>query len=350
MKKVVCFFCAILSLFTSKSVAKESYDQYVNKSYIVMNALNNEVVEGKNINLARSVASVSKIMSAIVAIEKGDLNKEVVITKEDINTYGSSIYLQEGDKVSLLDLVYGLMLRSGNDASKAIARVVGGSIEGFASLMNEKAKELGMKDSWFTNPSGLDVNEEGNISSSYDLALLMSYAIKNETFLEISGSKEYKSYKGIWSNKNKLLRSYSKTIAGKTGFTYKAKRTLVTAARDDETTFVVVTLDCGNDFNFHKFLYEKNFNTYVSKIMLNKGENYIEEYVLTCNEDIVLTLEKEKLSNYKLMHVIDIEYAKIYLIEENNKKEIGNCLVRKSESKSSKRGIWDKIRDLFSLK
>lgn len=342
----MCFFSIVLSLFTSKNVSNNSYAQYINKSYIVMNAINNEVIEGKNINLARSVASVSKIMSAIIAIENGNLEREVTITKEDIDTYGSSIYLQEGDKVTLLDLVYGLMLRSGNDAAKTIARVVGGNINKFAELMNNKAQEIGMKNSIFTNPSGLDVNEEGNISSSYDLALLMSYAIKNELFLKISGTKEYKSYKGIWSNKNKLLRNYNKTIAGKTGFTYKAKRTLVTAAKEDNTTFVVVTLDCGNDFNFHKFLYEKNFNLYKSEKVLEKGDNYFPNYIVTCNKEIYVNLKKDDLDKYSVLFSIEGDKTKVYLLNKEEKNEIGECQV-KENNVINKKGLWDKIKDLF---
>ena len=346
MKKIISFLTLLASFFVSGDV-KESYAQYVNKSYIVMNATNAEVVEGKNINLVRSVASVSKIMTAIVAIENSDLNKEITIEKEDINTYGSSIYLQEGDQISLLDLVYGLMLRSGNDASKAIARSVGGSVDSFIKMMNDTAKRLGMKNSVFNNPSGLDVDEIGNLSTSYDLALLMSYAIKNETFLEISGTKEYKSYKGIWSNKNKLLRNYKNTIAGKTGFTYKAKRTLVTAARSDDTTFVVVTLDCGNDFNFHKFLYEKNFNKYSSYLILQKGDNFFDEYVVNCNDNIYVTLEKEKLDDYKILNKINKEKASVYLLENDVKKEVGKCNIKRVDNNKNKLSFIDRIRKMF---
>lgn len=334
-------------MFVSKSASNDGYAQYVNKSYIVMNALNNEVIEGKEINLIRSVASVSKIMSAIVAIENGDLNKEVTITKEDIDTYGSSVYLQVGEKITLLDLLYGLMLRSGNDASNAIARVVGGNVEGFVKLMNDKASEIGMSNSTFTNPSGLDVDETGNLSTSYDLALLMSYAIKNETFVKISSTKEYKSNNRVWSNKNKLLRNYKYTIAGKTGFTYKAKRTLVTASKNKETTFVVVTLDCGNDFNFHKFLYERNFDKYQSQLILNKGDNYIDDYLINCSSDIYVTLKKEKIDNYSLVHEIDNSLSRIYLVDENNKEDIATCKVNKLERSEEKIGLFDKIKRWF---
>ena len=337
----------LANMFITKSVSS-NYDQYVNKSYIVMNASNNEIIEGKDVNLVRSVASVSKIMTAIVAIENGDLNKEIIIEKEDINTYGSSIYLQEGDKISLLDLLYGLMLRSGNDAAKAIARGVGGSEENFIVMMNNKAQELGMKNSSFNNPSGLDVDETGNLSTSYDLALLMSYAIKNETFLQISGSKEYKSYKGVWSNKNKLLRNYKNTIAGKTGFTYKAKRTLVSAAKEEETTFVVVTLDCGNDFNFHKFLYERNFNKYVTNLVLNKGDNYIADYLIKCDNNIYITLERDKIDQYSILHEIRNDFSSMYLIDDNSKQEIGKCKIEQLVIKKQKKSLIDKIKDFFS--
>lgn len=343
----MCFFVVLSSILVNGGVKKDSYSQYVNKSYIVMDALFNKVIEGKNINEVRSVASVSKIMSAIVAIENGDLNKEVIISKEDIDTYGSSIYLKEGDKISLLDLIYGLMLRSGNDASIAIARAVSGSVESFVILMNEKAKEIGMVNSIFTNPSGLDINEEGNLSTSYDLALLMSYAIKNEMFLKISGTKEYKSDKGVWSNKNKLLRNYKNTIAGKTGFTYKAKRTLVSAAKEGESVFVVVTLDCGNDFNFHKFLYERNFSKYKTVKALDEGDNYIEEYKIKCDKNIYALIEKDNVNDYIIEHELKGDISTIYLINMNNKYVIGNCKIEKLE-KEYKINLIERIKRLLS--
>lgn len=347
MKKIMCFFVLLSSILTNKSI-DNSLQQYINKAYIVLDASTNKVIEGKDIHLIRSVASVSKIMTAIVAIENGNLDREIEIKKEDIDTYGSSIYLQVGDKISLMDLVYGLMLRSGNDAAKAIARVVGGSVENFAELMNDKAIAIGMKNSTFTNPSGLDVNETGNLSTSYDLAILMSYAIKNETFLKITGTKQYKSNKGMWENKNKLLRTYGKVIAGKTGFTYKAKRTLVTAAKEEETTFVVVTLDCGNDFNFHKFLYERNFSKYISKQILNKGNNYIEEYIVSCDKNIYVMLEREKMDEYSLVHEIRDSNSIVYLNKNEKKEKIASCSISKNENYSSKKSFWTKIKEWFN--
>ena len=348
MKKVVCFFVVLLIVFSISKVSA-NYDQYINKSYIVMDALNNNVIEGNNIHLSRSVASVSKIMTAIVALEKGDLNKEITIIKEDLDTYGSSIYLKEGNTLTLKELIYGLMLRSGNDAALAIARSVSGSVENFVLLMNEKASELGMKNSTFNNPSGLDVNEEGNVSSSYDLALLMSYSIKNELFKKIISTKVYKSEIGTWKNKNKLLNSYKYNLGGKTGFTDKAKRTLVTASKQDNTILVVVTLDCGNDFNFHKFLYEKNFDIYKSIKVLNEGKNYIEDYIVTCNKNIYVTLNKDERDNYSLLHKIRDDNSIIYLVNGNTKKEVGVCNIEKNKN-IYKKNFIDKIKDIFTFR
>lgn len=345
MNKIVCFFVFLSNIFVNTNVNGKQ-DQYVNKSYIVLNALNTEMIEGKDVHLIRSVASVSKIMTAILAIESGKLNEEILIAFEDVDTYGSSIYLKEGDKVKLLDLVYGLMLRSGNDAANAIARSVGGSMENFVSMMNSKAWEIGMKNSTFNNPSGLDVNEQGNLSTSYDLAILMAYAIKNKMFLEISSTKIYKSEIGTWSNKNKLLHSYKNTIAGKTGFTYKAKRTLVTAAKKDENIFVVVTLDCGNDFNFHKYLYEKNFTRYKSVQLLEKGENYIDNYLLTCDKAIYVTIPINNITEYGVVYKIDGDISKVYAGNNGDKKLIGEC--RAKEIDVEKKDIsW--LKKLFKI-
>lgn len=335
MKKVVCFFIVLILCVVSIKVSA-NYDQYISKSYIVMDANSKNVIEGKNIHLVRNVASVSKIMTALVAIEKGNLDKEITILEEDLNTYGSSIYLKEGNTISLLDLIYGLMLRSGNDAALAIARGVSGSVEEFVILMNEKASDIGMKNSLFNNPSGLDANEEGNFSTSYDLAILMSEAISNELFAKIINTKSYKSEIGTWKNKNKLLTNYKYNLGGKTGFTDKARRTLVTASRKDESTFIVVTLDCGNDFNFHKFLYEKNFEKYQSFKVLSKGKNYIEDYIIDCNEDIYATLEINILGEYKLIHKIEGKESKVYVSDINRDELIGVCAISINESNKIK--------------
>ena len=159
-------------------------------------------------------------------------------------------------------------------------------------------------------------------------------------FSEIIGTKAYKSEIGLWKNKNKLLTSYKYNIGGKTGFTDKAKRTLVTASRKEDLTFVVVTLDCGNDFNFHKFLYEKNFEKYQSIKVLDKGENYIENYIVTCNSDISVMIERNSTIEYKLVHKIEKESSKVYLINNDSSELIGECKIKSNDRKESKFKRW----------
>ena len=158
-------------------------------SYCVMNGNDYRVVEQEHMHDIQSVASISKIMSAYIAIEQGNLNDKITIGNEIHDAYGSMVYLKEGDVVTLRTLLYGLMLRSGNDAAQSIAHHISGSQEAFVALMNEKAKQLGMTHTTFHNPSGLDEEDGGNLSCAYDMALLMSHAMKNKTFALNSGSK-----------------------------------------------------------------------------------------------------------------------------------------------------------------
>ena len=166
-------------------------------SAIMMDMDSNRILYSQNIHNIRSVASISKIMTAHVAIKYGDINKEVTIGDEILKAYGSGIYIKQGEKMTLLDLLYGLMLRSGNDAALSIAKNVSGSTDKFVQKMNEEAKRIGMKNTTFNNPSGLD-EEEGNYSTAYDMALLMSESMKDKTFREITKTKTYK----LKTNKN----------------------------------------------------------------------------------------------------------------------------------------------------
>ena len=243
-------------------------------SVIVMDQDSHRILYSKNIHKARSVASISKIMTAIIAIESNKLPDIVTVGTEIKDAYGSGIYIKENEKISLEDLVYGLMLRSGNDAALAIANYVGGSVDSFVDMMNEKAIFIGMKNTTFNNPSGLD-EKKGNYSTTYDMALLTSYAMKNETYRKITSTKKHKVKTNMnyysWTNKNKLLFSYKYTTGGKTGYTEIAKRTLVTTASKNNLNLVIVTLNDGNDFNDHTNLYEEMFEDYNGYRILKKG-------------------------------------------------------------------------------
>lgn len=248
---------------------------------ILMDQNSNRIIYEKNIHKVKSVASISKIMTAILAIESNKLEDIVVIDDEVLKAYGSAVYLKIGEQISLLDLVYGLMLRSGNDAALAIAKYVALDVDEFVELMNQKAKLIGMKKTTFNNPSGLD-NEKGNYSTVYDMALLTSYAMKNDIYRKITGTKRHvvKTNMNVyeWINKNKLLTLYKNATGGKTGFTEIAKRTLVTTASKDGLDLVSVTLNDGNDFYDHQALFEEGFETYKNyKILMADKINILNE-------------------------------------------------------------------------
>lgn len=219
-----------------------------------------EVIEGKNIYDSQSVASISKIMTAIIVIENYDITTEIIVPDKVTKAYGSAIYIQPQSKITVLDLLYGLMLRSGNDAALCLSLL----FDDFVGLMNQKASELNMNYTTFHNPSGLDEEDEGNISCVYDMALLMCYAMQNDVFRQIVGTQKYERLddNGYFTNKNKLLFNYEYCTGGKTGYTKKAGRTLVTSASFNDMEFVCVTFRCSNDFEMHQSLYELYFKKY----------------------------------------------------------------------------------------
>ncbi|ASA22964.1 D-alanyl-D-alanine carboxypeptidase family protein [Paenibacillus donghaensis] len=222
------------------------------------------------------IASLTKIMTALVAIENGDLESKVKVGKNAFAKEGSSLYLQLGEEMTLENMLYGLMLRSGNDAATAIAEHVGGSEEGFVYLMNAKAEELGLIHTHFANPHGLDA--EGHYSSANDLARLTAYAMHNPVFKEIVKTPEKTAdnpndkwdYK--WSNKNKMLRLYEGANGVKTGYTKKALRCLVSSATRQGQQLVAVTINDGNDWNDHAALLDYGFNHYPLTSLIERGE------------------------------------------------------------------------------
>lgn len=232
------------------------------------------ILYGKNENTPLRIASITKIMTAILAIESGKMDEMVKVTSRAEGTEGSSIYLRAGEKIKLEDLVYGLMLRSGNDSAVAIAEHVGGSLEGFVYLMNEKAKELGMINTMFQNPHGLDDHED-HYSSAYDMALLTQYAMGSELYQTISSTKSYRvdgEQIRVWRNKNRLLTElYKYSTGGKTGYTKRAKRTLVSTAEKDGTDLIAVTLNAPSDWHDHMNLFNWAFNTFSMEVLVEEG-------------------------------------------------------------------------------
>ena len=262
-------FLLIFSIFSSHLTvyATSSNDLSISaKSACLIDADSGKVLYSKNSHKQMPMASTTKVMTAIIALEASTpLSKEICVSKEAVGVEGSSIYLLEGEKITLEALLYALLLSSANDAAIAIAIAICGNVEDFVSLMNKKASSLGLTNTHFVNPHGL--YDENHYTTAYDLARLMAYAVKNPTFVEISGCAKKVFPKGendirVLINHNKLLSIYDNIIAGKTGYTKKSGRCLVSAALRDNLKLIVVTLDAPNDWNDHKSLYNFGFDNY----------------------------------------------------------------------------------------
>jgi serine-type D-Ala-D-Ala carboxypeptidase (penicillin-binding protein 5/6) len=246
-------------------------------SAVLLEQKSGRILFDKDGHTKRRIASITKIMTAKLAIESGKMDQYVKVSDQATRAEGSSVYLKPGEKILLKDLVYGLMLRSGNDTAVAIAEYVGGSLDGFVYLMNQKAREIGMLNTHFANPHGLD-DHENHYSTAYDMAILMRYAMQDKTFKEISGTKVHKApnptedWDRVWKNKNRLLTKYKYTTGGKTGYTKRAKRTLVTTATKGDMNLIAVTLNGPDDWNDHISMYESGFKGFDMAEVLSKGK------------------------------------------------------------------------------
>lgn len=254
----------IINMLCVNAFAEQTLDVSANAS-ILMCVDNGEVLFEKNADKKLPMASTTKIMTAILALEAASADDTVVTFTKEMIAEGSSMYLKIGDEVHLSDLAKGLMAASGNDAANAIALTVGKSYEGFAEMMNRRASQLGMTSTHFVTPSGL--NDDNHYSSARDMAVLMAYAMENEQFREITQQKSVKvdfvkpeNYSNTYQNHNRLLSIYDYCIGGKTGFTKAAGRCLVTCAKKDGVTLVAVTLNAPNDWDDHIKLYNYGFD------------------------------------------------------------------------------------------
>ena len=317
--KRILFFLIMLIIIPIKISAFNLGD-----SAILMEEETKRVLVSKNINTKKLIASTTKIMTATLAISSGKLNKTVKVTDKVLESYGSNIYLSIGEKMKLKDMVYGLMMQSGNDAALMISEYLGGE-ENFVKQMNELAKKIGMKNTVFSNPHGLDEKTK-NYSTAYDMALLMRYANSIEEFRKITSCKKHivktneKTY--VWRNKNKLLYTYKYTTGGKTGYTKKAHRTLVTSASNGKINLIVVTLNDGNDFKNHKELYEYGFNNYSMQKIFDKDKMKLKNKKIYALDDYYYPItNKEK-------ELINVNYIVNKKKKYKNNECIGKAIVK----------------------
>ena len=273
------------------------------RRYIVYDRISKSMIIGKNEDIKSAMASTTKIMTTIVILEKADLNEKVTVSAKAGGTGGSRLGLKRGDKASVRDLLYGLMLRSGNDAAVALAEHVGGSVKEFAELMNEKAIELGLTNTHFVTPHGLD--DANHYTTALELAKLTDYAMNNETFVKIVGTKSTTIYINNQSrqinNTNELLGVLNGVVGVKTGFTNNAGRCLVTETKRNNMDIITIVLGADTKKDRTKDsvnLIEYTFSKYK---MYNLEEQIIKEFNKwkNINEKRILII-KGKTSNPKL--------------------------------------------------
>ena len=321
----VMFLNVFALLFLTNSYDFNSYAVSSSaKGMCVLDKDTKRVLYSKDMNRKLPMASTTKVVTAITVLNNcTDLNEEIQVADESIGIEGTSIYLRKGEIIKVKDLLYGLMLRSGNDSAVALAIHVGGSVEGFAKLMNELANEIGAKNSHFMNPHGLDNPE--HYTTAYDLALIASYALNNPIFKEIVSTKNHvieatnKSEKRYLTNKNRLLSSLDGCCGVKTGFTSKAGRCLVSACERDGRTSVAVVLNCGPMFEESSSMLESSFTDYEYTKIIDKNKEIYNEYIideiegklsLYAGEDFyypLLDSEKDKL---RIQYSVNLDDAK----------------------------------------
>ena len=259
MKKTI--FTIIFSLFVASFSGTEAYSDGISaKAAIVYEPISETVLFQKSADEQMLVASTTKIMTALVVLENCALDEAVCVKSEHTAVEGSSMHLRSGGEYTVEDLLYGLMLASGNDAAAALADHTAGSMEAFAGLMNEKCRELKLKNTHFENSHGLDA--DSHYSSARDLALITAAAMENETFCRIFSTVSYTVDGNTLVNHNKLLGSCLGCIGGKTGYTKKAGRVLVSCVEREGMRLICVTVSAPDDWNDHIKLYEDCFREY----------------------------------------------------------------------------------------
>ena len=346
------------------------------KAAILVEAQSGHVIYEKNPDLPLPMASTTKIMTALVALEQAPLDTVIAIAPEAVGVEGSSVYLVEGEKLTLEELLYALLLASANDAAVAIAVAVGGSVEGFAELMNRKAAELGLRNTHFVNPHGLDA--EGHHTTARELAAVARAALENSTFREICSTKRRAipgggNERGRWLvNHNKLLTAYPDCIGVKTGYTKKTGRCLVSAAERDGVTLVAVTLGAPDDWRDHTAMLDHGFARYGSVNLCHPGffssplpvVSGNREYVMVeSTADLTLTLPRGHGSIRCVVELPRFVFAPVQAGQEVGRlvfweeasdgslRELGAVpltAVFGTEAIIYRRGPWGKLRELFS--
>ena len=353
MKRIVLFIIVVFSVFCFPNCVFADSAH----STVIMDVNSGRILYSKDMNNERLIASTTKIMTCIIVLENSELNKQIEVGNEILEMYGTNIYLEVGEKIKVKDLLYGLMLRSGNDAAEVLANNVFGNKDIFIMKMNEKAKELGMNSTSFYNSHGLDDNTK-NYSTAYDMALLGKYAYNNKMFRKIVRTKKYtansdkKAY--TWYNRMALLNDYKYCIGGKNGYTPKAGKSLVSYAKKDDLVLTIVTLDDDDIYNNHKYLYKKYFDSYKLYNVVDKDNFNIDSYFLKdkvfLKKSFYYPLRRDELDDVSTLIKISNETYEDIVGEVDIKlkdEEIGKVNIYKRKEKKEDTNIFNKIINLF---
>lgn len=334
MKKINLFILLLIIFLCLININIDiSANVPINSNCVALDYNTNRIIYENNKDKVMLPASITKILTCIVAIENGDLNEYYKVDYETISQIGSSIYMDLNDEMKLYDLLCGLMMRSGNDCAYLIASNVFESYDIFIEEMNSLARKIGMNNSVFNNPSGLDSKDirECNYTTCYDMAILMRYCFSNEVFREINKKTSYKceSKNGkvfVFYNKHKLIKNNDDCIGGKTGYTKLAERTLVSVFERKGCILIVVTMKCSNDWDVHLSLWDYYNDVFDNYVFLKRGildvsdldYNYTPiiyedvSYLLKEDEDLKIELYLFKKDNDGI-----IGYFNLYLVSQN---------------------------------
>lgn len=326
-------------------------------SSVVIDVDSGRILYENNSHSKELIASTTKIMTCIIVLENSDIEKEITVGDEILEMVGTNIYISVGEKLKIIDLLYGLMLRSGNDAAETLAYNTLGYDE-FINKMNLKAKEIGMKNTTFSNPHGLDDNTM-NYSTAYDMALLSKYAYKNKVYRKIISTKKYvtksnlKSY--VWYNRMSLLNKYKNCIGGKNGYTPKAGKSLVSYASNKNITLSVITLDDSDIYDNHINIYDKYFSLYKKYLIVDKNNFYISDnyvnkkYYLKKSFSYILKEEEvDKISTLIEIFPTTKDYLSGKVLVNLNNEKIGEINIYEKNNKKKKDiSIFQKIKALF---
>lgn len=313
------------------------------KSVVVMDMDSGRILYDSKSDKKSLIASITKVMTCIIVLENGNLDDVVTVGDEVLPMYGTNIYLEVGEEISVRDLLYGLMLRSGNDSAVVLAKYISGSEEEFVKLMNNYAEMIGMVNTTFSNAHGLD-DDTKNYSTAYDMSLLMKYAFSNEDYKEIISTSKYKCKSSVksylWYNRVSILDDYRYSLGGKNGYTPAAGKTLISYAKKDDVTLGIVTLDDGDIYNSQIKLFNKYFDEYSKYKIIDKDEFYIDknffEDDIYIKEDFYYLLSADEAD--KITTLISIYNDKEANIVGNisiklNDIEIGNLDIYRNKKK-----------------